>query len=277
MRDNGHSTPYHFRMRVLLTNDDGYDAPGIRALHEAVRLLPGIEIIDVIAPLHPQSGKSHAISASFTCHQREAAGIGAVLAVDGTPGDCVRALFAIPDHPRPDWVLSGINRGGNLGVDVYYSGTVAAARESAIHGIPAIAISQYVRRDVPDDWDRSRDWTSAMLAALLGLEQAEMSSASTETLHAETKREAAQYSPRPGSTPLWNINLPCLTESREPEAVRLVPYATDAMLTDYDCTDGSHPSPSYTYTGEYQKRPYMLDTDIDTVFSGGISLTPLAL
>jgi len=124
---------------VLLTNDDGYSAPGLRALADAMREHARVV---VIAPEHEQSACSHALTLHRALRLRT---LGEGLhALDGTPADCVYvALFAgkrlMPR--RPDLVVSGINRGLNLGFDIYYSGTVAAAREAAIRGVPAVAVS----------------------------------------------------------------------------------------------------------------------------------------
>lgn len=268
-------------MRILLTNDDGYDAPGIRALYEAVRCLPGVTAIDVIAPREAQSGKSHAISASFACEQRDVEGLGPVTVVEGTPGDCVRALFALPDHPRPNWVLAGINRGGNLGVDIYYSGTVAAAREATIHGIPAIALSQYVKPEIPDQWARSRDWAKAILEALLFPEAAPPASATApgkdDTLSAMTRRAMTDLDLPLPPVPCWNVNMPCLPDGEHPCFVKVVRHSTDPLLTDYAADDTGANPVQYRYAGSYQNRPRSPDTDVQVVFDGGISLSPLPL
>ncbi len=139
-------------MRLLLTNDDGIDAPGLRALEEAARHLG--EAV-VVAPEEVQSGCSHQVTTHGPIRVREVSP--GRYALDGTPADCVRIGL---QHVVPDaaWVLSGINMGGNLGADVYHSGTVAAAREAVLHGWPAVALSHYRRRDVPIDWDRAIRW-----------------------------------------------------------------------------------------------------------------------
>ncbi len=124
---------------VLLTNDDGYAAPGLQALAEA--MAPWAKVV-VIAPEGEQSACSHALTLHRGLRLRRVRE--GLHALDGTPADCVYvALFAgerlMPR--RPDLVISGINRGLNLGFDIYYSGTVAAAREAAIRGVPAVAVS----------------------------------------------------------------------------------------------------------------------------------------
>ncbi|MEM7605489.1 MAG: 5'/3'-nucleotidase SurE [Myxococcota bacterium] len=126
------------RPLILVTNDDGYDAAGIAALHQALATFADVI---TVAPLREQSAKSHAISLHRPLRHRVHAGD--VHSVDGTPVDCVYvALFRTDLLPRrPDLVASGINHGPNLGSDVHYSGTVAAAREAAMRGVPAVAFS----------------------------------------------------------------------------------------------------------------------------------------
>src|SRR5262245_16698595 len=115
-------------MRFLITNDDGIEAPGLRALVEAARELGSLQ---VVAPLVPMSTCGHAVTTHTALHlQKRETGS---YALDGTPADCVRIALHNID-PEPDWVFSGINAGGNLGVDVFHSGTVAAAREAALQG-----------------------------------------------------------------------------------------------------------------------------------------------
>ncbi len=153
-------------MRIVLTNDDGFDAPGLTALWQAVSLLPAAEI-EVIAPAESHSGKGHVLSKQITCRRRTIEPIGSVVVVEGTPVDCVCAALHLPDLARPDWILAGINRGSNLGVDQYNSGTVAAVRQAAIFGIPAIAVSQHVIPNEPDDWTRAAREAAAVLAAIM--------------------------------------------------------------------------------------------------------------
>src|SRR4051794_24305316 len=115
-------------MRFVLTNDDGIDAPGLRALEEAARQVG--EVI-VVAPAAPQSGCSHRVTTSALIRVHRAGPDR--FAVEATPADCVRvALYRF--GPEPAWVLSGVNDGGNLGADVHHSGTVAAVREAVLHG-----------------------------------------------------------------------------------------------------------------------------------------------
>jgi 5'-nucleotidase len=143
-------------MRILVTNDDGYLAGGIRTLQKAAEQLGSVE---VVAPDREQSATSHSLTLHYPLRVRRAAEH--VQVVDGTPTDCVMLAVGELFAERPDFVLSGINHGANLGDDVLYSGTVAAAMEATILGIPAVAIS-YTGRE----YERIADWCD-LLAALL--------------------------------------------------------------------------------------------------------------
>lgn len=124
-------------MRILIANDDGYLAPGLAAL---VKACEGLGQIDVIAPEQNASGTSNALTLSRPLSVFTAAN--GYRYVNGTPSDCVHvALTGLLDY-RPDLVISGINNGANMGDDTLYSGTVAAATEGFLFGIPSIAFSQ---------------------------------------------------------------------------------------------------------------------------------------
>jgi 5'-nucleotidase len=124
-------------MRILIANDDGYLAPGLAALVEAVR---GLGEIDIVAPEQNASGTSNALTLSRPLSVFAAASGARV--VNGTPSDCVHVALTGLLAQRPDLVLSGINNGANMGDDTLYSGTVAAAMEGYLFGIRAIAFSQ---------------------------------------------------------------------------------------------------------------------------------------
>jgi 5'-nucleotidase len=127
------------RPLILLANDDGFRAQGISALRAA--LLPHADVV-VCAPDSEQSASSHSLSLHRPLRLSEH-GEG-IFSIDGTPADCVYTAFYAGTRilpRRPDLVLSGLNHGANLGDDVFYSGTVAAAREGALRGVPALALS----------------------------------------------------------------------------------------------------------------------------------------
>ncbi|HET7291858.1 MAG TPA: 5'/3'-nucleotidase SurE [Vicinamibacteria bacterium] len=121
---------------ILVTNDDGIHSPGIRALAEA---LQGLGNVHVVAPDREQSACSHSLTLKHPLRVERLEE--RWHAVDGTPADCVNLACAKLLSRRPDLVCSGINRGGNLGDDVFYSGTVGGAREGVFFGIPSIAVS----------------------------------------------------------------------------------------------------------------------------------------
>ena len=127
-------------MKILLSNDDGFQAPGILALFEALRTVAEVE---VVAPEHNNSAKSNALTLHSPLYVHQAAN--GVRYVNGTPADCVHVALTGLLGYRPDLVVSGINNGANMGDDTIYSGTVGAAMEGYLFGIPAIAFSQTER------------------------------------------------------------------------------------------------------------------------------------
>ena len=203
-------------MKLLLTNDDGIDAPGLEALVNAARTI-GDPII--VAPAGPQSGVSHAVT------WREGVRIEPRgekrFAIHGTPADCTRLglLRVVPDAK---WVLSGINHGSNLGADMYYSGTVAAVREAVLHGWPGVAVSHYRKSGVDYDWARAVKWVTPILSEILAkpieaglfynvnlpILPAQMDDPEVVWCSLRSKPVAAQLSPRRQERPLLCWRLP---------------------------------------------------------------------
>src|SRR4051794_14092976 len=143
----------HNNCRILISNDDGIGSPGIKVLEKVARELSND--VWVVAPEQEQSGASHSLTTRRPLRLRP---VGEQrYAVDGTPTDCV--LLAVKrllrDRP-PDLVLSGINGGSNVGEDLTYSGTVAAAMEATLLGIPAVALSQGYPDGAPVPWETGR-------------------------------------------------------------------------------------------------------------------------
>lgn len=147
-------------MRILVTNDDGYLAHGIGVLSDAARALGTVHIV---APDREQSATSHSLTLHHPLRVRQVSEN--VQTVDGTPTDCVLLALAELLPAKPDFVLSGINHGANLGDDVLYSGTVAAAMESTLLGIPSVALS-YTGAE-PTDIAKWRDAVAHLLRRLL--------------------------------------------------------------------------------------------------------------
>ena len=152
--------------RILITNDDGINAPGLKVLERVVKLFS--KNIWVVAPETEQSGAGHSLTLSRPLRHRRISA--RRHAVDGSPTDCV--LFAIEqimDGENPDLVLSGVNRGGNLGEDITYSGTVAAAMEATLLGVPAIAFSLASRHGEKIHWGAAEEHAAVVLQKLVSV------------------------------------------------------------------------------------------------------------
>ena len=132
--------------RILVTNDDGIDSPLLAPLAQALNELPNVEVV-VSAPSENQSGSSHSsIGGPLTVKESKIEGINEAFSVSGRPADAVRfALGVLGNDKSFDLVVSGINRGANVGNISHLSGTVGAAMEAVFHGVPAIAVSQEIR------------------------------------------------------------------------------------------------------------------------------------
>jgi 5'-nucleotidase len=221
---------------LLLTNDDGIDAPGLEALRLAAE---GLGRCRIVAPSGPFSGCGHRVTTHgpIVVERRDEDR----LAVEGTPADCVRLAL---HHLAPEfsWVLSGINAGGNLGTDIYHSGTVAAVREAVIHGRPGIALSHYIARGRPIDWIRATDWTRRVLVDLL----------------------ARPW--EPGT--FWNVNLPHPPPGGPDPAVVFCPLDPSPLPLAYRVE-----GPSAHYCGDYHLRPRRASSDVDFCFRGAIAVS----
>lgn len=225
-------------MKILLTNDDGIDAAGLAALADAAHNLGQLTWI---APHTHRSGCGHRVTTDepirlFTHADNR-------WAIDGTPADCVRVALA-KVAPDIDWVLSGMNHGGNLGADVYMSGTVAAVREAALHGKRAIAVSQYRKKEFDFDWKRASKWMTAVFAELL-----------KEPL-------------RPGQ--FWNVNLPSLAPDEPDPRIVHCPLEIGPLPLTFH-----HDGDQFRYIGNYHARPWQEGTDVAVCFAGNIAVTRL--
>ena len=151
-------------MRILVCNDDGIDAPGIKVLERMARGLS--KDVWVVAPETQQSAASHSLTLHRPLRIRRISR--RRHAVDGTPTDCVFLAFnKILADRRPDLVLSGVNDGPNVGEDVTYSGTIAAAMEATLLGVPAIAFSQAYGSRRQHHWGAAEQWGGRLLRTLV--------------------------------------------------------------------------------------------------------------
>jgi 5'-nucleotidase len=236
-------------VHLLLTNDDGVEADGLVALYDAAREFGQVT---VVAPGEQRSGCGHAVTYkdALTITTAAIPRLGRVHFCDGTPADCVRLALAGMALEPVDWVLAGVNRGANLGVDVFYSGTIAAVREAAILGCRGISISQFVRSGQAPDWDRVTVQVRHLLAQLLERNDA-----------------------RPM---IWSVNLP-LAEGGPP-AVRVTTLSHDPLPMQFErVKDDGGGTVSYRYSGAYPERLAAPGTDVAAVLGGDISVTPLGL
>jgi len=237
-------------MRILITNDDGINAPGIYVLEKIAAALS--DDIWIVAPADEQSGAGHSLSLTRPIRLRQHAA--KRYSVTGTPTDAVTlALRKVLDAP-PDLILSGVNRGANLGDDVTYSGTVSAAFEGALAGIPAIALSQvYSREDIGNDvsFSAAEAWGEKVLRPLVDSSFAQRT--------------------------LININFPPV-EADEVKGIRVVrqgfhDYARGTVVENVDPRGftyywfGLH---GIEHTPDHK-------TDLEAIADGFISVTPLQL
>ena len=237
------TSPPNQHQKLLLTNDDGYDAPGLAALEHAVAGW-GMERV-VVAPDVCHSGGGHRVTTHRPLAVREVGP--SRFCIDGTPADCTRLALATL-CPDPTWVLSGINAGGNLGADIHHSGTVAAAREAALHGRIAVAASHYRRSGGAIDWERAATWLERVFSTLpLGGE-----------------------APAAGS--LWNVNLPDPPEGMGPPPIVECPVDASPFALGYRMTDEG-----WRYAANYHERPRMAQGDVALCFGGAITVSRLGL
>lgn len=227
-------------MIALITNDDGIEADGITALRKMAK--PFFEELWVVAPATQMSEIGHRVTTNLPIRFEERGE--RTFAVEGTPADCTRVALAHLMPTRPDWVLSGINHGGNLGRhDFVISGTVAAVREAAFAGIPGVAFSHFMKRGLELNWDVAAERCERAFREIL-----------------EDTFETGD---------LWTVNLPHPAPGdREPELVA--------------CEQEKHPlqvvyeqvgTNELVYAGDYHERPRRPGSDVAVCFGGDIALS----
>lgn len=234
-------------MRILLTNDDGIHAPGLKVLETIARAIS--DDIWIVAPSEEQSGAGHSLTLTrpLRMHKHDEKRF----SVTGTPTDAVMMAVShlMPDCP-PDLILSGVNRGANLAEHVTYSGTVAAAMEGAISGIRSIALSQvYAREGMGDTvpFACAEAWGERIVRQLLDI---------------------------PGKNMLINVNFPA-SEPQEVQGVRVVRQGFhDTGLT--EVIEGRDPRGyRYYWFGLPMSEATQPGTDLEAIRDGFISVTPL--
>ena len=245
-------------MPLVLSNDDGVHAEGLATLHSVLERRAKCLIV---APAGPQSGVGHAVTTK-SAMRLDSLGPGR-FGLDGTPADCARvalgrsAAFARrelgatagPSGAAEDsrlWLVAGINHGANLGMDTYISGTAAAAREAAILGFPAIAISQYVGRHRTPDWSATAERARLVLDMLF------------------------DRPPRRGM--FWNVNLPHPTDESVGHDLVFCPLDPSPHAFQYENRGGD-----LHWVSDFHSRPRLADHDVDVCFGGQISITEIPI
>lgn len=234
--------------RILLVNDDGIDAPGLKLLERIARRYT--DDIWVVAPDEERSGAGHSLSLVHPIRVRQVDE--RHFAIKGTPTDC--ALLGIHEFlgdRKPDLLLSGINRGPNLAEDVTYSGTAAAAMEGAMLGIPSVALSQMIAYDAEIPWITAETYGPLVLDKLIDLDWT------------------------PGM--FVNVNFPNIP----PDAVTGIRATTQGMrppgsFKPVGRVDERH-VPYYWIKIDYMAGGELAGTDLEAVAAGAVSVTPLRL
>ena len=227
---------------IVLTNDDGFDAPGIHALQAALKLAFPEQPSAIVAPDQHLSGCSHQLNRGgpITIDQRG----DHAYAIGGTPADCTRVALSHL-YPNAQWVLSGINAGGNMGADIYVSGTVAAVREATLLRVPGLAVSQYIHKGQPLDWAQTTERTTKVLSAFM-----------------TTRLEPGTF---------WNVNLPHGEAVVDPK-IRVCRACTQPLPTAYVVENNT-----FRYVGRYCDRKRDPGADTETCLNGDISAVKIRL
>lgn len=235
-------------MLILLTNDDGIRAPGLVAMY---RELVKLGEVAVVAPETVQSATGHGITIAtpLLTQQVNVEGVFTGTAVDGRPADCVKLAVNKLLPRQPDLVVSGINSGANVGINVIYSGTVAAAIEAAFLGLPAIATSLYLRNDKPIDYARTAYFARRTIEQILaaGLRGGQVCS----------------------------VNFPPLDADEQPTGTRVVRQCYRAWNDTYEERKDPRGKSYYWNTSVFRLGDTEEDTDVAALRDKYITITPL--
>ncbi len=232
---------------ILVTNDDGITAPGIRALIEAVSPLGKIV---VVAPDSPQSGKGHAITIGVPLRLDQVDIFEGIEAwqCSGTPVDCVKLARDKILHRKPDICVSGINHGANHSINIIYSGTMSAAMEAAIEGIPSIGFSNL-------DYGFAADFTLSKKVA------------------AELTQKVLEGKLPAGT--LFNVNIPVISEGKEFRGIKICRQANAKWVEEFDERRDPRGRKYFWLTGEFKNMDQGEDTDVWALENNYASLVPV--
>jgi len=232
---------------ILVTNDDGITAPGIRALIEAVSPLGKIV---VVAPDSPQSGKGHAITIGVPLRLDQVDIFEGIEAwqCSGTPVDCVKLARDKILHRKPDICVSGINHGANHSINIIYSGTMSAAMEAAIEGIPSIGFSYL-------DYSFDADFSLPKQVA------------------AQLTRKVMEGGLPAGT--LFNVNIPVISNGQEFKGIKICRQAHAKWVEEFDERRDPRGRKYYWLTGEFKNMDQGEDTDVWALENNYASLVPV--
>lgn len=232
-------------MHILLTNDDGIFAPGLAAIYKRIRQLGRIT---VAAPADAQSGAGHSISLSeISCSKINIEGLFEGYSIQGSPADCIKLTLneLIDSGDTIDLIISGMNHGANVGINIFYSGTVAGAIEGAFYNIPSIAVSAAF--DDPMDFEGSAELAFDVIGKLTDLPAGRVA----------------------------NINIPQLSQG-PPKGVLVVPQSTHGFDEQYTRRTDENGQPRYQLAGFNHRDPAGTNwTDTTALIAGYITLTCL--
>jgi 5'-nucleotidase len=232
-------------MHILLTNDDGLFAPGLAAIYSHITKFGDVS---VVAPAQAKSGAGHSISLEpLVCEKLDITGKFTAFSVAGSPADCVKmAVNGLLDSSAGpiDLVVSGINHGANVGIHVFYSGTVAAAVEAAFYGIPSIAVSATYEEDL--DIQRAAACASGIIEQLLPLQSGDV----------------------------INVNVPALSQG-PPKGVMVVPQSTAGFAERFAGKEIGNGQVVFEYTGGAHRDPNVTPADTTSLAARYVTITAL--
>jgi len=235
------------KARVLVSNDDGIHAPGLKLLEDVLASVA--HEVWVVAPEIEQSATSHSLTLRRPLRIREQSE--RRFAIDGTPTDCVlMGINEIMKATPPNLVVSGVNRGGNLGEDVTYSGTVAAAMEGTLLGVPSVAVSQVYTDSHPVKWATARKWLGKVLKILTA-------------------------EPWPTGV-LLNVNLPDVTAGRV-TGIEVTRQGRRKIYSEFSFGTDPRGEPYYWIGAQRREGHYRRGSDLEAVGRGAVSVTPLTM
>jgi len=239
-------------MHFLITNDDGFDAPGLAALYNA---LTPLGTVTVVAPSVCHSSKGHAVNtySELVIEHKTVEPFGDIHVAHASPADCVRIGLRALDLPPPDFVVAGINPGANLGVDLFYSGTAAAAREAAIMGIPSIAVSRYIQQGMEINWNGLTEQVTWMIEQLTS---------------DDWRLPSGQF---------WNVNFPSAENDSHERDFIVAPMGLLSHNIGFRTIESAGGRTVIQYHADYRSRGMTGSCDVSHVLKNQIAVTPVDL